>query len=147
MLQWTLKHMHLLQSWFSLNICSGVQLLNHMVALFLVFVFKSICIIDFIYNPLFITQWKFKSLFNFPKEMQSLSMSCTYCPLLKLVSSLLFEQKDKEKKKGRYFSDIAAILFSFRIKSGNIINSTVVWENKPISAFKSPYIIDCHRKL
>ena len=36
-LQWTLGYMYLFESWFSLNRCPGVALLDHMVVLFLVF--------------------------------------------------------------------------------------------------------------
>ena len=41
-LQWTLGWMYLLELWFSLDICPGVGLLDHTVALFLVFKGTSI---------------------------------------------------------------------------------------------------------
>ena len=64
-LLWTLEYMYLFESWFSLDICQGVGLLDQMVNLFLVFWGNSI-MFSTVVAPIYIPSKVYGSLFTTP---------------------------------------------------------------------------------
>ena len=69
-LQWTLECMHLFKSWFSLLLCLELELLDHMLPLFLIF--KEALLFFIVTIPIYTPQQQWKNVSFSPHSLQHL---------------------------------------------------------------------------